>query len=125
MITLSILALSNYIKSAAFELTEREPEATLGCLQSVATAYATRVQYAVNAFPALPRAWRDVFTMSDWLIRLPPDDAASLRQDLTSVIARYQEAGGTTPSAEDVVLIMHVLPDLGERAVKAAEVSES
>jgi DNA-binding transcriptional ArsR family regulator len=96
------------------ELTEREPEAALGYLQSVATAYATRVQYAVNAFPALPRAWRDVFNLSDWLIRLAPEQAAALRRELAAVIARYQETGGTAPNAEDVVLIMQVLPDLGD-----------
>jgi len=107
------------------ELTEREPEATLGYLQSVATAYATRAHYAVNAFPALPRAWRDVFTMSDWLIRLAPGQAASLRQELTSVIARYQETAGAAPGTEDVTVIMHVLPDPGEPAVRADPPAEA
>ncbi|MEV0095007.1 helix-turn-helix domain-containing protein [Streptomyces sp. NPDC050738] len=99
------------------ELTEREPEAALTYLQSVAATYTLRAQRALNELQTMPPEWRDTFDMSDWPLRLTPEEAASLRQELHTVLARYRretpEAAANAPEgAERVSVITHLLPEL-------------
>ncbi|MFD4791437.1 ArsR/SmtB family transcription factor [Streptomyces sp. NPDC058459] len=120
------------------ELAEREPEATLAYLQSVAAAYTLRVQQTLNELETMPPAWRDNFDLSDWALRLTPDEAATLHEELRSVIARYRrdtpEAALNAPEgAERVGVVTHLLPELdttatpdecpGPEAVSAPETS--
>ncbi|MER7812023.1 winged helix-turn-helix domain-containing protein [Streptomyces sp900116325] len=98
-------------------LAEREPEATLAYLQSVAATYTLRAQQTLNELQTMPRAWRDNFDMSNWALRLTPEETAALHQEFRDVIARYRpdtpEAAATAPEgAERVDVITHVLPDL-------------
>ncbi|MFG2479735.1 ArsR/SmtB family transcription factor [Streptomyces fagopyri] len=99
------------------ELAEQEPEAALAYLQSVAAAYTLRMQRAVNELQTMPRAWRDTFDMSDWALRLTPEEAAALRQELRAVIDRYrretpEEAANAPEGAERVAVIAHLVPEL-------------
>ncbi|MEU3712019.1 ArsR/SmtB family transcription factor [Streptomyces catenulae] len=99
------------------ELVEQEPEATLAYLQSVAAAYTLHTQRALNEFHTMPRVWREVFDMSDWPLRLTTEEATTLSEELTAVVARYrrdtpQEAAQAPEGAERVVLITHVVPEL-------------
>ena len=97
------------------ELAEREPEATLAYLHSVTAAYTLRAQRAVNELQTLPRAWREVTDMSDWALRLTPDESRSLYDELVTVIGRYRrdDPGTEAPEgAERVTLITHLLPEL-------------
>ncbi|MEU3861541.1 winged helix-turn-helix domain-containing protein [Streptomyces sp. NPDC028722] len=98
-------------------LADREPEAALAYLQSVAATYTLRVQQTLNGLQTMPRSWRDNFDMSDWALRLTPDEAAALQQELREVITRYRqdtpEAAASAPAAaERVGVIAHVLPEL-------------
>ncbi|MFD9004186.1 ArsR/SmtB family transcription factor [Streptomyces sp. NPDC059582] len=99
------------------DLTEREPEATLAYLQSVAAIYTLRTQQTLNELQTMPRAWRDSFDMSDWALRLTPEETAVLYQELRDVIARYRrdtpEAAARAPEgAERVAVITYLLPEL-------------
>ncbi|MGW4788412.1 ArsR/SmtB family transcription factor [Streptomyces sp. NPDC004230] len=99
------------------ELADREPEATLAFLQSVAATYTLRTQQTLNELQTMPRAWRDTFHMSDWALRLTPEEADALRQELGAVIARYRrdtpEAAASAPEgAERVGVVTHLLPEL-------------
>jgi predicted ArsR family transcriptional regulator len=99
------------------ELAEQEPEATLAYLQSIAAAHTLHAGRAVNEYQTMPRPWRDVIDLSDWSLRLTPDEAKSLKEELWSVITRYRqdtpEAAADAPAgAERVTLTTHVLPDL-------------
>lgn len=97
------------------ELAEREPEATLAYLHSVAAAYTLRTQRAVNEFQTLPRDWREASDMSDWALRLTPEESRSLYEELVSVIGRYRRdvPGADAPkAAERVMLITQILPEL-------------
>lgn len=101
----------------ARELADQEPEATLAYLQSVASTYTLRTQQTLNELQTMPRAWRDTFDMSDWALRLTPDEAAALRQELGAVISRYRrdtpEAAASAPeNAERVAVVTHLLPEL-------------
>jgi DNA-binding transcriptional ArsR family regulator len=110
------------------DLADREPEATLAYLQSVAANYTLRTQRTLNELQTMPRAWRDTFSISDWALRLTPEEAVALRQELRAVIARYRrdtpEAAATAPErAERVGVITHLLPELDVPA--ASEVHSS
>lgn len=99
------------------DLADREPEATLTYLQSVASAYTLRTQQTLNELQTMPRPWRDTFDMSDWVLRLTPEEALALRGELRAVVARYRtdgpEAAARAPEgAERVTVVTHLLPEL-------------
>ncbi|MGI5193894.1 ArsR/SmtB family transcription factor [Streptomyces sp. CA-288835] len=99
------------------DLADREPEAALAYLQSVATTYTMRTQQTLNELQTMPRAWRDTFDMSDMALRLMPEEAVALRHELRAVIARYRrdtpEAAASAPEgAERVGVITQLLPEL-------------
>ncbi|MFF1834795.1 ArsR/SmtB family transcription factor [Streptomyces sp. NPDC058231] len=99
------------------DLADQEPEAALAYLQSVAATYTLRTQQTLNELQTMPRAWHGTFDMSDWALRLTPEEAVALRQELRAVIARYRrdtpEAAASAPEgAERVAVITQVLPEL-------------
>ncbi|MFF0221349.1 ArsR/SmtB family transcription factor [Streptomyces sp. NPDC004629] len=99
------------------ELAEREPAATLAYLQSVAATYALRTQQALNELETMPRPWRDAFSLSDEALRLTPDEAVALREELWAVIARYRRDTPQTKAqapagAERFAVITHFLPEV-------------
>ncbi|MCQ1581449.1 MULTISPECIES: helix-turn-helix domain-containing protein [Streptomyces] len=103
------------------ELAEREPEAALAYQQSVASLYALRAQQTLNELQTMPRVWRERFDLSDWVLRLTPEETAALYQELGDVIGRYRrdtpENAATAPAgAERVGLITHILPELNTSA---------
>ncbi|OCC07886.1 Helix-turn-helix domain protein [Streptomyces sp. PTY087I2] len=102
-------------------LADREPEATLAYLQSVAATYTLRTQQTLNGLQTLPHAWRGTFDMSDWTLRLTPEEAVALRRELRDVVARYRRdvpevAAHAPEGAERVGVITHVLPELDSPA---------
>jgi len=99
------------------DLSEREPEAVLAYLQSVAAIHTLRTRQTLNELRTMPRAWRDSFDMSDWALRLTPEETADLYRELREVVARYRrdtpEAAAKAPGgAERVALITYLLPEL-------------
>ncbi|TQS29283.1 transcriptional regulator [Microbispora sp. KK1-11] len=97
------------------DLIEREPEATMAYLQSVAATHTLRVQRAINELQTMPPAWRNAVDMSDWALRLTPQEATALREELWAVVTRYPrdspEAAGAPEDAERVTVIAHILPE--------------
>lgn len=98
-------------------LVDREPEAAGTYLRSVASTYTLRTQQALDELATMPRAWRDAMDMSDWPLRLTPDEAVALREELSAVIARYRrdtpETATSAPEgAERVGVITYLLPEL-------------
>nr|WP_060882376.1 winged helix-turn-helix domain-containing protein [Streptomyces caniscabiei] len=111
------------------ELVEREPEATMAFLQSVATTYTLRTQQTLNELQTMPGAWRDTFDMSDWALRLTPEEAVALRQELRDVIARYrkdtpEEATSAPEGARRIGVVAHILPELDAPAASETEAGE-
>ncbi|NEE19079.1 helix-turn-helix transcriptional regulator, partial [Streptomyces sp. SID7499] len=99
------------------ELADREPEAALAYQQSVASIYSLRTRQTLNELQTMPRVWRERFDLSDWALRLTPEETAALYQELGDVIGRYRrdtpENAATAPAgAERVGLITHILPEL-------------
>ncbi|MFF9573100.1 ArsR/SmtB family transcription factor [Streptomyces sp. NPDC014685] len=103
------------------DLAEQEPEAALAYLQSVSATYTLRAQQALNELQTMPRAWQGTFDMSDWALRLTPEETIALRQELWDVLARYRwdtpETAATAPEgAERIGVITHILPELDTSA---------
>lgn len=101
------------------EMIEHDPEATLAYLRGVTATNALQVQRVLNAFTTMTHTWRDVSDLSDYQLRLTPDEAASLGAELRQVIGRYRkdtpgQAAEAPEGAERVELITYVLPDPGE-----------
>ncbi|MFD3522419.1 ArsR/SmtB family transcription factor [Streptomyces sp. NPDC058653] len=98
-------------------LAEREPEAALAYLQSVAAAYTLRTQRALSELQTMPDRWRGTFDISDWPLRLTPEETVNLRQELYALLARYrpdtpETAADAPEGAERVSLISQILPEL-------------
>ncbi len=96
--------------------TEQEPEATLAYLHSVADSYAERTRRTLDSLQTLPAAWQEAFDLSNWPLRLTPQEAGELRTELHAVIARYRkdavESAEQAPEgAERITLITQLLPE--------------
>ena len=103
---------------AGGELLRQEPEVAVGYLQAVATAYASRVQQALNEFETMPSAWRERLDLSDRPLLLTREEAEELQRELAFVLDRYrradtEEAGDAPAGAERVVVITQLLPEPG------------
>ncbi len=99
------------------DLIEREPEAALAFLQSVAAAHTLQIQRALGELQTMPRAWRNAFEGSNWSLRITPGEAATLSEELAALLARYrrdtpEEAAAAPDDAERVTLIGYLLPEL-------------
>ncbi|MGW4893555.1 ArsR/SmtB family transcription factor [Kitasatospora sp. NPDC004240] len=97
-------------------LADEEPEATLTFWQSVVAANAQTAQRALGAYTTMPQDWRHAFDLSDWLLRLTPEEARGLSAELLEVINRYRrddpEATAELPeNSARVSLIVQLLPD--------------
>ncbi|MFE9612173.1 helix-turn-helix domain-containing protein [Streptomyces sp. NPDC006012] len=102
---------------SVLDLVEREPEAALSYLQSVAAAYTLRTQQTFNELETMPRPWRSAFDLSDRALRLTPDEAVALREELWAVIARYagdapESDARAAEGAARVGVIVQILPEL-------------
>jgi hypothetical protein len=96
-------------------LAEREPEAALAYMQSVAGAHSLLTRQALSELQTMSRAWREAFDLSDWALRLSPAEAAALGEELRAVLGRYRwdvpEAAAAPQDTERVSLIVHLLPE--------------
>ncbi|SDK33806.1 ArsR/SmtB family transcription factor [Streptomyces indicus] len=107
-------------------LADREPEAALAYLQAITATYTLRTQQTLNELHTMPHAWRGTFDMSDWILRLTPEETSTLRRELEEVLGRYrrddpEQAASAPEGAERVSVITQILPELDT----AAPVEES
>ncbi|TMR09140.1 helix-turn-helix transcriptional regulator [Nonomuraea turkmeniaca] len=95
-------------------LSDREPEAVLAYMQSIAALYNLRTQQALNELQTMPRPWRQVFDLSSFSLRLTAEEGGRLREELGEVIARYRpdaEGEEAPDGAVRVSLITQLLPE--------------
>jgi hypothetical protein len=79
----------------------------------VVRALAGRMDAWVDAMPAMPYAWREAGSVSDYRMRLTPEEAVELiqRLDELGVARRHDETTPADPSARRVMFQFQVLPD--------------
>jgi len=91
------------------------PEAVDTYLHSVAASYSMLLQQTVNERTTMPEPWRSVMDMSDYLLRITPEEARTLGDRLHAVVKEYQYdvPGAPHPQdAERVAVVVQVLPQL-------------
>jgi DNA-binding transcriptional ArsR family regulator len=67
-------------------------------LEAVAEVYASNMRQAIAELPTLSKAWDSATTLSNYGLRLTATEAASLLEDLETVIARYRAADSPDPA---------------------------
>lgn len=114
---------STYFEPGRVEEADRAAGALY--LEAIAGEYAERLRHAARTTLDLPAAWRDAMTLSDWRLRLSPDEAGALVRDLVAVIKTYRrddDPGADAPAdAESVVLQVQAMVDLGAAATRRPE----
>lgn len=99
------------------ELSEREPEAVLAYMQSIAALYGLRTQRTLNELPTMPAEWRRVLDLSSVALRITPEEGLRLREELAEVVDRYRRDTPGQPAPEGaarVSLITQLLPELSD-----------
>ncbi|WP_370613984.1 ArsR/SmtB family transcription factor [Mumia sp. Pv 4-285] len=82
-------------------------------LRSVAASYTLVLQQTVNERATMPPDWRDAMDISDYLLRLTPDEAKTLAVRLHAVVRefRYDVPENRAPEdAERVTVVLQILP---------------
>ncbi|GAA1935784.1 winged helix-turn-helix domain-containing protein [Kitasatospora viridis] len=83
-------------------------------LQSVLALHTQRARRTINELPTMASPWRETFDLSDWSLRLTPEEAHRLNAELAEVVGRYRrhDAGAEGPAGtERVALIIQQLPE--------------
>lgn len=94
----------------------RDPEARLlgaEFLRSVAGACAERSRQWIDALPGVPAPWAQAGDLSDWGLRLTPEQAQQLGAELQAVIERYPRHDPEAPFAEGTAFVsvqLQILP---------------
>lgn len=65
-------------------------EETATYLATIAEVHTTSLRRAVQEAPSLPDSWRDVGTMSDYMLLLTPEETSAMVEELFEVVARYR-----------------------------------
>lgn len=84
-------------------------------LRAIAATYTRQLDQAVNERATMPADWRQAMELSDYLLRLTPDEARTLAVRLHAVVRefRYDRPDVTPPEGtESVSVILQVLPRL-------------
>lgn len=81
-------------------------------LRAVAASYAEQVERWLGEREVLTEEWRDGTTLSDWMLRLTPAEAAQLRREIIALGERYrdQSAADAPEGAELVALQVQLMP---------------
>jgi DNA-binding transcriptional ArsR family regulator len=58
--------------------------------RSIGQIYVERIQRATDEYATLPQEWREASSMSDWVLRLTPEETRQLTSELFDVLTRYR-----------------------------------
>jgi DNA-binding transcriptional ArsR family regulator len=97
-------------------------------MRAVANEYADRVQRVLDGAAVLPAEWDAAMTLSDFRLRLVPDEATRLLAELESVVATYRRDDPDDPpptGTERVVLQIQLLPFVRSERAAVAESDEA
>jgi DNA-binding transcriptional ArsR family regulator len=104
---------------------QREAHDAFG--QAVAVVHTENLQRAIEERPLLPDEWRTASTLSDWELRLTPQQAAQLRDALVAVVEGWEEeqvdgAGHAfgTDRPELFTVVLHTYPYPGRVAPESS-----
>ncbi|MFB2556396.1 ArsR/SmtB family transcription factor [Herbiconiux liangxiaofengii] len=72
--------------------------------------FATRAELWHDASDSWPSEWVDVLGLNDSIVRVTPEQASSLRDELGAVLDRYRMLGAGDPRAERIHVHTHASP---------------
>lgn len=92
------------------------PEAE-GYMRAVAAQYIERIDRWLGEMMSLPAQWQHTATLSDWRLRLSPEEAQRLHEEIFELAQRYRPDDGSDPGdgegdREKVVLQVQLMPFL-------------
>jgi DNA-binding transcriptional ArsR family regulator len=109
---------ANRLMSLSAEDAREAPVEAEAYLRSVATQYAERMNRWVNEAPTMPPEWDRGATLSNWQLRLTPDEASRFLAEFETLVGSYRhdEPEAEAPDdAERVAVQLQVMPFLVER----------
>lgn len=69
-------------------------------LRGVASGYAERMYLWVDSLAHQPKPWADAGTISDWMMRLTPEQALALTEKLSAFLQQYADEHPATADAD-------------------------
>lgn len=85
--------------------------------QSVAVVHTEQLQRAMEERPLLVEGWRRTSTVSDWVLRLTPDDGAEILERLVALFEEFDgrepAEGESTEGTAELVFQLHSFPRPG------------
>ncbi len=83
-------------------------EAGEAFLRSIGQIYAERIQRAADEYSMMSAEWREASSLSDWVLRLTPDETRRLTGELFDVLSRYRRHDPESPASAppDAVRVM-------------------
>lgn len=92
--------------------------------QAVAVSYGGQIQQAVEQQTTLPEQWRGLSSASDWSLRLTPQEARQLHDELQAVVERYRQWYPDRPEAPEGAGLYRVLLNTFPRPVPTTTTDE-
>ncbi|WP_117215949.1 helix-turn-helix domain-containing protein [Allorhizocola rhizosphaerae] len=90
---------------------EEAPGESEAYMRAVAAQYAERVDRWLNERASLPPQWHGAATLSDFRLRLTPEEGRRLHDELFALAARYRRDDESEPGDGDkVVLQFQIMP---------------
>ena len=86
---------------AADATTPEEHDTYDAYLQAVGVIYAEQLQHSLEERRTLPAPWQDAGNLSDWSLRLTPERAKALVEELHELVEGWEEDSAGTPDAAE------------------------
>jgi predicted ArsR family transcriptional regulator len=103
-------------RSSGAELGDEEGELTDAYLRSLAAMYADSTQRAIDEWQTLPASWRGAGTLSDFALRLTPEELKSLVGEFLQLLSRYRrhDASEAPEQSLPVIVQLQAFPRPGQ-----------
>jgi DNA-binding transcriptional ArsR family regulator len=101
-----------YLQSGDFQGDE-----TAAYLATIAEVHAATLRRAAQETPSLPDSWRDVGTMSDYMLLLTPEETSAMLEELYEVMGRYrshEEVAAAPKTARNVTVQLEAFRSPGD-----------
>ena len=106
---------STMVEAEAIRAAPEEGEAYM---RAIAASYAEQVDRWIGEALSLPDEWENSSTLSDYLLRLTPQEAQELHDGIFELIRRYRRYDAPEPApegSEQVAIQFQIMPFLADR----------
>jgi predicted ArsR family transcriptional regulator len=94
-----------------------DPAEAEAYMRAVAAQYSDRVDSWISEATSMPKEWERCPTISDWRLKLTPEECRELNEEIFALAQRYRQDGSTAPAeARRVFFQVQLLPFIQEPA---------